>query len=159
MSEQHQAYLGLGSNIEAAINLPAAVRLLNESGSVEAVSSVWESRAVGSGGPNFLNACVRFVTPQTEDQLKEETLGAIEKRLGRVRGPDVNAPRTIDLDILMFDGRPINPDRWLQPFVLVPLADLAPTLTIPGTTQVAREVADRAQRDTWIVKRPDVVLA
>ena len=56
----HQVYLSLGSNIQPEVNLPRAVELLQEYGKFIKVSRAWESEAVGSDGPNFLNACVLF---------------------------------------------------------------------------------------------------
>jgi 2-amino-4-hydroxy-6-hydroxymethyldihydropteridine diphosphokinase len=156
-AEQHRAYLNLGSNIEPETNLPAAVQLLGEFGTVKAVSHAWESRAVGSSGPNFLNACALFVTPQPMDDLRT-TARSIESRMGRIRTEDPNSPRPIDIDIMMFDDRPLLAERWQFAFVLVPMAELAPDQTVPATGERLATAAERARRETWIAPRPDVVL-
>lgn len=155
--EPHRAYLNLGSNIEPEVNLPGALPLLGESGTVRAISQAWESRAVGSSGPNFLNACAFLETPQSLDELRG-TARSIESRMGRVRTADPNAPRPIDIDIMMFDDRPLLVDRWQFAFFLVPLAELAPDLAFPATGERVDTAAERARHDTWIVPRPDVML-
>jgi 2-amino-4-hydroxy-6-hydroxymethyldihydropteridine diphosphokinase len=157
MDEGHRTYLNLGSNIEAETNLPAVLPVLREFGEVRALSRAWESRAVGSSGPNFLNACALFHTAQSLDELRATTR-SVETRLGRVRTEDVNAPRTIDIDIMMYDGQPLLLDRWEHPFVLVPLAELAPELPFPATGEPLRSAAERTRAQTWIVPRPDVEL-
>ncbi len=159
MVEQHQAYLSLGSNIRPEFYLPRAIERLKQYGQVTAISSVWETLAVGSDGPNFLNACVCFVGKYaTPTELKEKVIRPIEAALGRVRGADKYAPRTIDLDIVLFDGEPINIPFWGYAFVVVPLAELLPEISHPVQKGVLQEVARQMQMETWIQKRhlPDL---
>jgi len=78
--------------------------------------------------------------------------------MGRVRTADPNAPRPIDIDIMMFDDRPLLVDRWQFAFFLVPLAELAPDLAFPATGERVDRAAERARQWTWIVPRPDVML-
>lgn len=139
------AYVGLGSNIRPREHLPAALGRLARVARVEAVSHVYRSAAVGAPGtPDFWNAAARVETALAPDALKRE-LRAIEAALGRVRGPDENAPRTIDLDVLVYEdvvdpSLPL-PDPYVetQPFVAVPLLDVAPELAVPGS---GRRLAD-----------------
>ena len=63
----------------------------------------WETQAVGSPGPNFLNTAVKITTGLEMSALKLSVLRSVEQELGRVRTSDKNAPRTIDLDIIVFD--------------------------------------------------------
>ncbi|MGC8855896.1 MAG: 2-amino-4-hydroxy-6-hydroxymethyldihydropteridine diphosphokinase [Anaerolineae bacterium] len=154
MGEQHQAYLSLGSNIRPAFYLPRAIEMLKQYGQVTAVSSVWETLPVGSDGPNFLNACVCFVGKySTPVELKEKVIRPIEATLGRVRGANKYAPRTIDLDIVLFDSEPINIPFWEYAFIVVPLAELLPETAHPTRTSTLREVAQQMQIETWMQKR------
>ncbi|MBI5822614.1 MAG: 2-amino-4-hydroxy-6-hydroxymethyldihydropteridine diphosphokinase [Chloroflexi bacterium] len=157
MSNLHQAYLSLGSNIDAEKNLPKAIELLGEVGKVAAVSSVWESESVGFDGPNFLNACVLFLTPLQPVELKEEIIRPIEAKLGRIRGSEKNAPRTIDIDIVLFDETPLNTEFWEYAFVIIPLAELIPDFVHPvGGEKLSRFAG---QASVWIEKRADVVIS
>jgi 2-amino-4-hydroxy-6-hydroxymethyldihydropteridine diphosphokinase len=156
VDELHQAWLNLGSNIEPEANLPKAILLLKNYGEVWETSSVWESRAVGSDGPNFLNVCILFETNLRADQLKETAIGRIEAELGRVRTADKNSPRTIDIDIALFDGKPFNLKTWDYAFVIVPLGELLPDLIHPLKKQKLSQVADEVRKQTWMVKREDV---
>lgn len=156
MSDLHRAYLSLGSNIEAEVNLPKAVELLQGVGEIEAVSSVWESESVGFDGPNFLNACVLFLTPLGPVEFKEQIIRPIEAELGRVRSDEKNAPRTIDIDIVLYDEKPLNTDFWEYAFVIVPLAELIPDFPHPASGEaLARSVK---QVSVWIQKREDVII-
>jgi 2-amino-4-hydroxy-6-hydroxymethyldihydropteridine diphosphokinase len=153
----HPAYLSLGSNIQPETNLPKAVDLLNEYGKIEKVSNVWESEAVGSPGPNFLNACVLFVTPLLFPELKEQVIHPIEAKLGRIRTADKFAPRTIDIDIIVFDEQSCNDKFWKQAFVVVPLAEIYPDYQNPLTKESMIETATRLRQSTWMKMRPEVL--
>lgn len=157
-NDLHRAYLSLGSNIEAESNLPKAVKMLLEVGKVEAVSSVWESESVGFDGPNFLNVCVLFLTPLGPVEFKERVIRPIEAKLGRVRSMEKNAPRTIDLDIELYDEKPLNTDFWEYAFVIIPLAELLPDFIHPARGEALAKVAEQFQSQVWIEKREDVVL-
>jgi 2-amino-4-hydroxy-6-hydroxymethyldihydropteridine diphosphokinase len=159
MADFHRAYLNIGSNIRPEANLPRALEMLRQHGQVPAVSQAWETRAVGSAGPNFLNACVLFLTPLSAGDLKTQVINPIEDGLGRVRGDDRNAPRTIDLDIALYDDTPLHLNNWENAFLLVPLAELAPELRHPMTGERLSDAAERVLRVTWIIPRPDVIAA
>jgi 2-amino-4-hydroxy-6-hydroxymethyldihydropteridine diphosphokinase len=157
--ELHQAYLNLGSNIRPEANLPKAIQLLKNYGEVRETSSVWESRAVGSDGSNFLNACILFGTKLSAGELKETAIGQIEAELGRVRTADKNSPRTIDIDIALFDGSPLNLKTWEYAFVIVPLAELFPDFIHPSKKEKLSQVADEVRKHTWMIRRDDVTLS
>ena len=157
MSNTHRYYLNIGSNIEPELNLSKTIGLLAKYGDVQAISNIWESRSVGANGPNFLNACVLFLTAHDLKALKEKIIRFIEASLGRRRGKDKNAPRTIDIDIIMADDKPLNLDRWNNPFVVIPLAELMPKLIHPTQHQMLTRVAARMKSQTWIIKRPDIL--
>ena len=157
MDELHDAYLNIGSNIEPERHLQEAIRYLRQHGEVKAVSNAWQSHAFGSDGPDFLNACILFLTPMTPRELKEQVIRPIEAKLGRVRGGDRFAPRTIDIDIILFDDEPFGWEFWSNAFVVVPLAELLPDFKHPLNYEKLALVAAHMRRQTWIVARPDVL--
>lgn len=157
MEDLHKAYLNIGSNIEPERHLREAIRLLRERGQVKAISNVWQSHAYGSNGPDFLNACILFLTSLDDRDLKEQIIHPIEAELGRVRGPDKYAPRTIDIDIILFDEEPFGWEFWSNAFVVVPLADLLPDFHHPLNYERLAQVAEHMRRQTWIEARPDVL--
>jgi 2-amino-4-hydroxy-6-hydroxymethyldihydropteridine diphosphokinase len=157
MAEHHQAYLNLGSNIEPQVNLPRAIELLRANGQVEAVSNAWETHAIGSEGPNFLNACLRYLTPFSLGALKWRILRPLEAQLGRERTADKHAPRPIDIDIVLFDKQLVNPELWRTAFLAVPLAELYPNYQPEGKVEKLAQVAERLRSQVWIVARPEVL--
>ena len=157
MSELHLAYLNLGSNIQPEVNLPKAVELLSTFGEIQKISKVWESEAVGADGPNYLNVCLLFQSNFTYAELKDKVIYLIETRLGRKRSEDKFAPRTIDIDIVLFDDKPINNDHWTLPFIIVPLADIYPEFIIlPGEESVSA-MATRLRHKVWMETRHGVL--
>ncbi len=153
----HRACLSLGSNIEPAENLSAAVALLQEQTTVLAVSRAWRTAAVGMSGPDFLNAAALVLTEQSLQELKERVLREIESRLGRVRSEDKYAPRTIDIDILLYDNLVIDPELWSLAHLAQPVAELLPDLTVPGSGKTLDQVASSLVRKSGITPCPDML--
>ena len=156
-SESHLAYLNLGSNIQPEINLFRAVELLHEYGNLLGVSGAWESRSVGADGPNYLNACVLFETLLTQVDLKERIIRPIEAQLGRKRSDNKYSPRTIDIDIVLFDDKPYNDKFWKFAFVIVPLAEIYPEYQNPINQENIVETATRLRSKVWMETRPEVL--
>jgi 2-amino-4-hydroxy-6-hydroxymethyldihydropteridine diphosphokinase len=174
----HRVVLLLGSNIDKERNLPAAVRLLTEAVAVVSVSPVYETGPVGlESQPNFFNAATIIQTDESAVELKDGLIREIEFKLHRTRTADRNAPRTIDLDIVLYDdavfdytpadGRTRHiPEPELSRFVhcALPVADLLPTMSHPETGEPLRRIADRllresdAERGKTIWPRPDIDL-
>ncbi len=152
----HQVYLSLGTNIQPEVNLPKAVELLQEYGKVHKVSSAWESEAVGSEGPNFLNACVLFITSLAQVEVKEQIIHSIETKLGRKRSADKYAPRTIDIDIVLFDEQLCDEKFCRQAFVVIPLAEIHPHYENPITRESILQTATRLRQEVWMEMRPGV---
>lgn len=150
-------YLSLGSNIEPGANLAEAISRLRAIGEIQEISSVWESHAVGSAGPNFLNVCVSLRADLQEDALKKTVLLPIEQAMGRVRSHDKNAPRPIDIDVLMQDRRPLNLQRWNYAFVILPMSELLPDFVHPATHRPLAEIAKSTQEKIWIVRRTGIL--
>jgi 2-amino-4-hydroxy-6-hydroxymethyldihydropteridine diphosphokinase len=162
----NRVLVSLGSNIEPEVNLPEAVRRLATRCHLLAVSPVYETRPVGTRNQaNFLNAAVLIETDLTPVEFKSKVLQVIEDDLGRVRTGDKNAPRTIDLDISLFNDQVLEtagrriPDPEILKFshIARPLAELAPQLRHPETGQSMAEIAESLP-ESDLVQRPDVVL-
>jgi 2-amino-4-hydroxy-6-hydroxymethyldihydropteridine diphosphokinase len=165
MLPMSRAFLGLGSNLgDRAANLRTAIVDLEAAGAtVRAASSVWETEPVDAPGQDwFLNMVVEVEVDETPLALLDILL-AIERRAGRKRA-ERNAPRTLDLDLLVFEDLRVmgprlclpHPRMWQRRFVLAPLAEIAPDLRDPRT---GRTVHDELQRlaDTPAVRRIGVL--
>lgn len=152
-SKLHLVYIGLGSNISPEDNIPKALDLLGQYVDVQDLSSIWESPPVGSRGPNFLNGVALIHTDLGEDELRDQILRKIETQLGRIRTQDPNAPRTIDLDILIFDDKIIDDHIWERAYIALPLSELIRTLTNPQTGETLDQIACKLARETSMQKR------
>ncbi len=139
------AFVGLGSNVgDRAGHLRAAVAALQAWPGIAEVtrSPLYETEAHVRPGdppaPDYLNAVARVSTTLTPEGLLDALL-AVEAREGRER-PRPWAPRTLDLDLLVYDAVTMHtpmltlphPRLHLRRFVLAPLADLAPALVVPA---------------------------
>ncbi len=126
----NDVYLLLGSNIEPEKHVKLALQSLHDSELLEVVniSSIWQTKAVGASAPDFLNVAVNIQTTCELHCLKEIVLGEIEENLGRVRTVDKNAPRTIDLDVIVFNNQIVDKEVFIQDHVMLPMAELLPDL-------------------------------
>ncbi len=141
------AYIALGANLgdpAATVNAAfAAISGLPQTRLI-ATSALYRTAPVGiTEQPEFINAAARVDTTLAPEALLDALL-AIEQQFGRVRELR-NGPRTLDLDVLLYDDQIIDTPRLTLPhprlhlraFVLYPLADVAPELTIPGRGTLA----------------------
>ena len=154
----HSVYISLGSNIDPQKNIVRALHFLRQEGEIINLSQIWETQAVGSNGPNFLNAALLYRSPYTRYPLKDCVLHPIEGRLGRVRTADKNAPRPMDLDIIIFDDEVVETDLWTRLYIARPFAELLPDLINPQTGKSLRATADELQRSEVAVLHPEIVL-
>ena len=141
-------YLGLGSNVgDRRANLQAAIDALPAHGvRVLASSSTYDTEPVGEvlDQPEFLNACIRIETALDPEDLLD-ACKAVERELGRRAGGVRHGPRPIDVDVLLLGDETHRSVRLSLPheqvtsrrFVLVPLLELAPDLTVPGAGSAA----------------------
>jgi len=150
------ALIGLGSNIEPVHNLPAAMNLLSELTHLIKRSFIWKTRAVGSSGPDYLNAAALIKTSLTCEELKSDVLFVIETQLGRVRSANKYMDRTIDLDVLVFNGREMDPELWTQAHVAVPAAQLLPDLRNSESGETLAASAIRLSKKADLEKVKDL---
>lgn len=154
-----EAYVGLGSNLAdpaAQVRAGAAALARLPGTSCERCSSLYRSAPVGfTAQPDFINAVCKITTVLAPEALMQALL-AIEHAHGRVReGVDPGGPRTLDLDLLLYDDLNVrgkvltlpHPRLHERAFVLYPLAEVAPDLEIPGhgpISSLVPQVQDQA---------------
>jgi 2-amino-4-hydroxy-6-hydroxymethyldihydropteridine diphosphokinase len=143
-----KVFLSIGSNINPAVNIPRCLRLLREKFHLVKTSSIYETAPVGPAGTNkFWNLAIEIATDLDSDELKHE-LRHIESELDRVRDPaDKFAPRTIDLDLLP------QPEDEKQPFIIIPLAEIAPEDKAPETGKSYRLLAEDFLREGFEIRK------
>ena len=150
-----KALISLGSNVDRQKNLPAAVRALRQHPDLAVLdtSCIFESPAVGGDYPPFFNAAVIVETDLAPGTLKTALRG-VETGLGRVRTEDKNAPRAIDLDVVLYDdlenaelGIP-DPDLSEYSYVAVPAAEVAGDWIVPGRNKTVAEIAELTSTPT-----------
>jgi 2-amino-4-hydroxy-6-hydroxymethyldihydropteridine diphosphokinase len=157
MVSGYQVCLLLGSNIQPEHNLPLAVNQLQKQMTILRISRVWETPSVGSAGPNFLNAAMLAQTSLEQEPLKFQILTPLESKMGRVRSTDKNAPRPIDLDIILFNGRLLDPTLWQFAHRAVPVAEIQPDIR-STSGETLKQAAERFVTEGSILLRRDVVL-
>ncbi len=119
-----EVLVGMGSNIEPEGNLlQAAAALRAEFGAV-VFSSVYRSAAVGIDGDDFLNACCLFDSVLEQAEVRRR-MKALEDAQGRDRSRGSWKPRTLDLDVLMYDGKVIDDELYRYAHAYVPAIELA----------------------------------
>ena len=135
------AYIGIGANLgDARANVADAVERLRRLPGCElrAVSAMYRTAPIDSSGDDYINAVARIATALEAEALLA-ALHEIELAHGRER-PYRNAPRTLDLDVLLYGDEQIasptltvpHPRMTERAFVLVPLLELAPDISVPG---------------------------
>lgn len=154
--EPFLVYLSLGSNIDPEANLPKAIQKLSSIIEVVAVSSIWQTPAVGFEGEDFLNAVVAIQTLLPPDSLKYEIIRPLETLLGRTRTREKFSSRTIDIDILLYPDELVDEELWFQPHLAVPLAELNPEYARKETGETLIEVASNLQKNSRIQLRKDL---
>jgi 2-amino-4-hydroxy-6-hydroxymethyldihydropteridine diphosphokinase len=147
-----QAYIALGSNLAGNLDSPAS-QVIRGFQSIEQLpktklikkSSLYQSAPFGyTDQPDFINAVVKISTQLSPEKLLDALLN-IEQQAGRER-PFANAPRVLDLDLLLYDDVTMHTEKLTLPhprmfdrgFVLLPLAEIAPDLIIPNGGNVVK---------------------
>ncbi len=128
MKELNKAIIGLGSNIDPKRNIDAAREILKEQFTLLAESNFIQTKPVGyTNQDDFINGAVYIETPLEAPTLKEE-LKNIEKKLGRSSSTIKYGPRTIDLDIVVFNNQITDQDFYERDFLKNAVLELLPTL-------------------------------
>lgn len=154
------AYIGLGANLPSPAGSPeatmaAAAQRLAGLGRVLSCSSLYSTAPVGfDDQPRFVNAAVSLETDRSPRELLEALL-VIEREFGRDRSAGIaNGPRTLDLDILLYDGLVLraydleipHPRMVERAFVLVPLSEIAPEARDPRTGATMQQLLETFSR-------------
>jgi len=154
------AYLGLGSNLgDREENIARALDGLSKKVKVEQVSSLYDTSPVGNTEqPRFLNAVCKISTELSPKKLLAFAK-AIEKKLGRQIPPFPNAPRIIDIDILLYGNQTLqtpsltipHPRMFERAFVLVPLAQIAGDLLITNNSQTISQLVEKVSGKEGVI--------
>lgn len=142
MIEEVRCYVGVGSNIEPEVHIPAALLALDGTPDTRLTGISTFYRTLPVGAPDtadFYNGVIAVRTSLSAQNLSI-LLGNVETSCGRRPSPDRHAPRTIDLDLLLYGDQESrvpgmilpHPDIPLRSFVALPLLELAPQLILPG---------------------------
>jgi 2-amino-4-hydroxy-6-hydroxymethyldihydropteridine diphosphokinase len=145
-----RAFIAVGSNVEAERNVADALESLGQRVRIVAVSLFYWTPALGApdSSPDFLNGVVEIETELGPRELKQNVLLEVEDELGRERGAEKSAPRTIDLDLVLH-GEVVCKEKGLdlpapeileRPFVALPLLELEPKLVLPGADRPLSEL-------------------
>jgi 2-amino-4-hydroxy-6-hydroxymethyldihydropteridine diphosphokinase len=146
----------LGDRMDNLLAALVALRQIASPGEPVLTAPVYqtEPRFCPPGSPDFLNTVVEIGFDGSPLELLAQTR-AIEKQLGRTRGAERNAPRTIDIDLLYLGDEILEGDELTLPhprigerrFVLQPLADIRPDLVLPGHSKAVAEILAGLQAD------------
>lgn len=151
-----RAFIGIGSNIDPAGNMRAAVHALARQTRLIGISMVYLTDAFGAPGqPPYYNCVVEIEAEAAPAEIKFGILRNIETSLGRRRMEDKYAPRTIDLDLILYGDLTVDaegirlpdPDILERPFLAIPLFELAPDLVLPGYNSRIGDIAAKLPRD------------
>jgi 2-amino-4-hydroxy-6-hydroxymethyldihydropteridine diphosphokinase len=151
-----RAFIGIGSNIEPAKNVRAAIHSLAQQARLVGISTVYCTGALDRPEqPPYFNCVVEIETEVPPAEVKHGILRPIEHSLGRRRSEDKYAPRTIDLDLIVYDDLTMDaagitlpdPDILVRPFLAVPLFELAPDLVLPGYGLCIGDIAAKLPQD------------
>jgi len=150
------AFLSLGSNIEPEKNILEAVKLLSRYVKILNTSTVYLTEPLGRiSQPKFYNCVLKVDTDMKPHELKFKVLRVIEEELGRKRTRDKCAPRTIDIDIILYGNLHLKtkeltipaPDIEERAFLAIPLREFEPELRLSPTNMPIKEVADKFKQN------------
>jgi 2-amino-4-hydroxy-6-hydroxymethyldihydropteridine diphosphokinase len=154
-----EIFVAAGSNIRPRAHLRQAVKALAAAWPGLRISRAWSNAAVGFAGDDFINLVVAFETDEPLAKVLER-LKAVEEASGRERGAKKWAPRTLDLDLLLygnligqFPGATLpRADLAERAYVLGPLAELAPQLRHPLSGETVGELWNRFDRNAHALR-------
>lgn len=149
-AQVHQATIALGANLgDRKATLLAAVSRLKAHAEISEVrvSPLYRAKPIDAQGPDFCNAAAQLNTTLGANELLQQLL-KIEQELGRIRGVR-NAPRTIDLDLIAYEGQTISnaaltlphPRAHMRAFVLVPLCQIDGSVRLGPASEAEKKPA------------------
>ena len=126
----NQAVIGVGSNIDPQLNISMARTKIAENWRIVAESRFIETEPVGyAEQPNFINGTLLIET-RTDRKALQRRLKIIERELGRERDGNRNGPRTIDLDLLVWNGRVVDEDVYARAFLREGIQQVLPQMNL-----------------------------
>lgn len=143
-------YIGVGSNINPEENIHIALTSILETVTITGISTFyWTEPIANCPQEDYLNGVWRVNTSHSPVQLKFDVLQAIEEKLMRRRTDDRYAPRTIDLDLILYGNQIIHmdsltipdPDIYHRPFIALPLYELDSDMVLPDTNTPLSHIA------------------
>lgn len=156
------AYIGVGSNIEPESNITDALTHLSKHVNITGISSFYKTAPLlRENQDDYLNGVWQISTSMTPGKLKFDVLRRIEKELHRNRESDKYAPRTIDLDILLYGDMVIQEDNLTIPdpdiskrsFIAFPLSELNPDLVMPDTKKPLIDILSVLSKENMIADK------
>lgn len=153
------AFIGVGSNIQPERNITDALARLNKYVDITGISSFYKTAPfLRENQNNYLNGVWQISTSIPPEELKSDVLRTIEKELHRSRESDRYAPRTIDLDLLLYGDMVIHevdltipdPDICKRSFIAFPLSELNPDLIMPDTKNPLIDILNALLKDNMI---------
>ena len=156
------AYIGVGSNIEPERNITDALAHLSKHVDITGISSFYKTTPfLRKNQDDYLNGVWQINTSISPEELKFGVLRTIEKKLHRNRESDKYAPRTIDLDLLLYGDMLIqkgdltipDPDIYKRSFIAFPLSELNPDLVMPDTKKPLIDILSVLSKESMI---PDI---
>lgn len=151
-----RAFIGIGSNMDPAENVRQALHILARKARLAGLSMVYCTEALERPGqPPYYNCVAEIETEAPPQEVKHAILRPIENSLGRKRTEDKYAPRTIDLDLIVYgdlvsDAEDIklpDPEILERPFLAIPLFELAPEMVLAGYNQPIAEIAAKLTQE------------
>lgn len=148
----HIIFFGVGGNIDPELNIPAGLDLIRSRFEVVNISCFYRSEAWGAASdqPDYINLAIKARTDKDLFGARAEAL-LIEKMAGRRRTDDKFSPRSLDIDLLVYDSVTQTKYGWLLPhpqlltqqFVYLPMLDIAPELVVPGIGEKLKNIAPK----------------
>ena len=160
-----RVFVAAGSNVEPERNLERACADIAHTWPDAHFSRAWRNAAVGFEGPEFINLVVGFSAAQPLNSVIERLRG-IETNCGRPRYAPKWASRTMDLDVLLFGDRVETtkeytiprPDLLKRPYMLGPLAEIAPEVVHPTANKTIGELWAGFDRDAHVMQQVKIVV-
>jgi 2-amino-4-hydroxy-6-hydroxymethyldihydropteridine diphosphokinase len=159
--QSHIIYISVGSNVDKEKHTKAGLQGMSQAFGELTLSSVFESESVGFEGNNFYNLVVKANTSLSIEQVCV-VLKKIEQDNKRQRVEQKFAPRTLDLDLLLYDRQIITqpiqlprPEILCNAFVLKPLAEIAADEVHPVVNKSYAslwQMYDKSQQKLWVIK-------